>query len=92
MKSEWSIKIIMLGILSCMSSISFGGNKTSDSLLIQRMYDYRRNFAAEVCDSTRNIYVKYDVDVQKFFNFFYTLFLGVGGDNGYIPVVIIFHI
>ena len=65
MKSEWSIKIIMLGILSCMSSISFGGNKTSDSLLIQRMYDYRRNFAAEVCDSTRNIYVKYDVDVQK---------------------------
>ncbi|MGN1228669.1 MAG: DUF5686 family protein [Prevotella sp.] len=38
---------------------------TSDSLLIQRMYDYRRNFAADVCDSTRNIYVKYDVDVQK---------------------------
>lgn len=65
MKSEWSIKIIMLGILSCMSSISFGGVRATDSLLIQRMYDYRRNFAAEVTDSTRNIYLKYDVDVQK---------------------------
>ena len=65
MKSEWSIKIIMLGILSCMSSISFGGVITADSLLIQRIYDYRRNFAAEVSDSTRNIYIKYDVDVQK---------------------------
>ena len=65
MKSKWSIKIIMLGILSCMSSISFGRSNTSDSLLIQRMYDYRRNFAAEVCDSMRNIYLKYDVDVQK---------------------------
>ena len=62
MKSKWSIKILMLGILSCMSSISFGGVKTSDSLLIQRIYDYRRNFAAEVCDSTRNIYIKYDVE------------------------------
>ena len=65
MKSKWSIKILMLGILSCMSSISFGGVKTADSLLIQRIYDYRRNFAAEVCDSTRNIYIKYDVDVLK---------------------------
>ena len=65
MKSKWSIKILMLGILSCMSSISFGGVKTADSLLIQRIYDYRRNFAAEVCDSMRNIYIKYDVDVLK---------------------------
>ena len=57
MKSEWSIKILMLGILACMSSISFAGVKT-DSLLILRVFEYRNNFPSGVTDSTRNIYLK----------------------------------
>lgn len=64
MKSEWSIKILMLGILACMSSISFAGGKT-DSLLILRVFEYRNNFPSGVTDSTRNIYLKYYVDVQR---------------------------
>lgn len=38
------------------------------------------------------VYLIHILHPNEFFNFFYTLFLGVGGDNGYIPVVIIFHI
>lgn len=63
---RWSIKRIwMLGILTSMSSICFGGITDNDELLLGRMFDYRRNYAADVSDSTRNIYMRCHVDVER---------------------------
>lgn len=55
---------MMLGILSCMSGISFGGGR-NDSLVMRRIFDYGRKYAYDVNDTTRNIYMKYYIDVQR---------------------------
>lgn len=64
MNGNWHIKTILLGILSCMSSISFGGIKT-DSFLFHHVFYYEKYHPIEGTDSIRYIYLKHHVDVLR---------------------------
>lgn len=80
------MRYILLGILFSVPSFLYGGIR-NDSLVLERMFCYRRNFACEIEDTTTNIYLKLAIKTNRR-NFTMmcvpTLFHVAYGDRDYI--------
>ena len=57
-------KYLLLGILFSVPSFVYGTLQT-DSLVIERMFSYRRNFACEIEDTTTNVYLKLSIKTDR---------------------------
>ena len=51
-------------MLYSMPNIVFGEQR-SDSLVLERMFCYRRNLSCEITDTTSNVYLKFDINTNK---------------------------
>ena len=80
------LRYILLGILFSVPSFLYGGIR-NDSLVLERMFCYRRNYACEIEDTTTNIYLKLAINTNRR-NFTLmcvpTLFHVAHGDRDYI--------
>ena len=64
MKSKAHIILLMLGMLIFMPSISF--SQKSDSLhILNKIWEYRRNFAHDVEGETPNVYMRYTINTER---------------------------
>lgn len=59
-----SIKVLMLGILVLLPSIIFA-KPALDSLVLQRVFSFRRNFAHNIGEIDKNIYLRYSFRILK---------------------------
>lgn len=58
MKFKWFIHMTMLGLCLCRPSIVFA-KEFSDSVILDRVYSYQRNFVAEPKGDEHNVYMKF---------------------------------
>ncbi|MBR4921187.1 MAG: hypothetical protein IKZ62_07725 [Prevotella sp.] len=64
MKSRAHIILLMLGMLIFMPSISF--SQESDTLhILNKIWEYRRNFAHDVEGETPNVYMRYTINTER---------------------------
>ena len=56
--------ILLLGMLISVPNIVIGAENT-DSLVLERLFSYRRNFACEIEDTAVNVYQKLTIDTRK---------------------------
>ena len=56
--------ILMLDVMIFMPSICFA-NRTADSLLINRIWDYSRNYSEPVNGVEQNVYLRYTFGSQR---------------------------
>lgn len=64
MNVRWSIRLLILGVFLFMPSFILGKTK-QDSLIINRIFSYRRNYAQNINETTHNIYLKYSFSTIK---------------------------
>lgn len=55
----------MLGMMTFMSSICFARDRSADSLIINRMWDYYENYGKSVDGVKRNMYFVYNFDSKR---------------------------
>ncbi|WP_144007207.1 DUF5686 family protein [Prevotella sp. P5-126] len=60
-----SARIMMLGMMIFMSSIFVYASQPTDSLLIQRVWEYGRKLPVFYSDSTSNSYMRYVIDARR---------------------------
>ena len=54
----------MLGMMALMSSICYAANRTADSLLINRMWDYYEH-PERIADGERNVYIMCHIGTKR---------------------------
>lgn len=64
LKYKWFIISVWLGIYLCIPSIVFA-KETQDSLVMNRIFSYKRNFSYDVSGIMRNIYLRYSFHTVK---------------------------
>ena len=55
---------MILGMMTLMSSICYASSRTSDSLLINRMWDYYAH-PERIIDGEKNVYIKYHISTKR---------------------------
>ena len=54
----------MLGMLLFMPGICFS-KETSDSILLNKIWSYRRNFAHKIGGENPNVYIRYTINTER---------------------------
>ncbi len=78
--------IFMLGMMTLMSSICYASNRTADSLLINRMWDFYEH-PERIVDGEKNVYIKCDLGTKRRNPLLYvipTMYSIARGDREYI--------
>ncbi len=65
MNQKLSITILVLGMMTLMSSICFARDRSTDSLIVNRMWDYYENYGKSVDGVKRNMYFVYNFDSKR---------------------------
>ena len=65
MNQKLHIIIMMLGMMVFMPSICFAGNRTADSLLINRMWSYYENNKDHISATEKNLYMVYHFSTKR---------------------------
>ena len=65
MNQKLSITILVLGMMTLMSSICFARDRSADSLIVNRMWDYYENYGKSVDGVKRNMYFVYNFDSKR---------------------------
>ena len=65
MNQKLSITILVLGMMTLMSSICFARDRSADSLIVNRMWDYYENYGKSVDGVKRNMYFVYNFDLKR---------------------------
>lgn len=65
MNQKLHITILVLGMITLMSGTSFAYNRTADSLLITRIWDYKQKYGKSVEGVSRNVYMVYQFGTKR---------------------------
>lgn len=64
MKAKWSIRLLILGMILVMPSIALGQIQ-KDSLILHKVFSFKRNYSESINGTKCNIYMKYGFNTIK---------------------------